>query len=599
MQAFGTIGTGGAAYSGIAEDHVLFTERKQLKDRALWHKFASVFGAGADDADRGWRSEYWGKMMRGACLVYRLTADEELYGILTETVRELLQKQEKDGRISSYSPETELTGWDIWGRKYVLTGLLHYRGICRDEALKAEILRAACRHADALVRRVGKGEGQAPITQTSDFWGGLNSCSVCEPIVELYKLTGEKRYLAFAEYILSTGGSEDGDLLALAEEDKLFPYQYPVTKAYEMMSFFEGALAYSEATGKTQYFETVKKFVEKVYESDITVIGCAGCTHELFDHSAAKQTEPPEIYMQETCVTVTWIRLLSRLLLLTGDMRYADRIEISARNALFGSVNTHDCPIYSPCNKKWMYGFPFDSYSPLYNDRRGREVGGGREFADGSFYGCCVSIAAAGIALFPLLNVLRAEKGIAEIFYLDGTARITTPGGQTAALACSGNAVKTGRARIAVSLPQKEKFSLLLHIPAWSKTARIVCGGEEYTAETGMFRLERDWQTGDSVEIYFDMQLREMRLNGKTALLRGPLVLARDEQKEAGDITAELCPLRENGSIACEILPEEKGEQLRVRIPCRDGDHILTDYASCGKNWNEPHCNITAWLNIK
>ena len=599
MQTFGLIGTGCAEYGGIAGEYVRLTEERQLKNKALWHKFVCVFGAGADDADAGWRGEYWGKLMRGACLTYRLTGDEELYGVLTETVRELLTRQEKDGRISAYSPAAELQGWDVWGRKYVLTGLLHYREICRDERLKAEILRAACRHADALLQKVGDGEGQIPITKTSAVWGGLNSCTVCEPIVELYKLTGEKRYLDFAAYILSTGGCAEGDLLALAEKDELCPYEYPVTKAYEMMSFFEGALAYFEATGQERYFSIVQKFVEKVYESDITVIGCAGCTHELFDHSAQKQTEPPEIYMQETCVTVTWMRLLARLFLRTGDMRYADRIERAARNALYGSVNTQDCEIYSPAHKTWLRDFLFDSYSPLAGDRRGREAGGLRVFADGSYYGCCVSIAAAGIALFPLLNVLQAEKGAAVMFYLDGTARAVTPDGQTAVLACEGNAAKSGRARIAVSLPQKERFALLLRVPAWSKTARIVCGGEEYTAAEGLFPLEREWKDGDTVEIYFDTEIREMRLNGKTALLRGPLVLARDEQKETGDITAELRPLRENGRIACEVLPEEKGEQLRVRIPCQGGDHILTDYASCGKKWNEEHCNISAWLNVK
>ncbi len=597
MQEFRFIGTGCAAYGGIPGEYVRLTAEKQLKDAGLWHKFASVFSAGADDADGAWRGEFWGKMMRGACLVYRVLGDEELYGILTQTVRELLARQEPDGRISSYSEDKELEGWDVWGRKYVLTGLLHYRGICRDEKLKTEVLSAACRHADALLRRVGDGEGQIPVTATSEAWGGLNSCTICEPVVELYKLTGEERYLRFAEYILSTGGCAAGNLLALAAEDKLFPCEYPVTKAYEMMSFFEGALAYYEATGDGQYFSVVKKFVEKVYESDITVIGCAGCTHELFDHSAVKQTELPEIFMQETCVTVTWMRLLARLFLQTGDTKYADRIEISARNALYGSVNTQGCEIYSNVNGKWLPAFLFDSYSPLFNDRRGREVGGSRAFSDGSYYGCCASIAAAGIALFPLMNVLQSENGIAELFYLDGTARIQTPGGQDAVLACEGNAAKTGRTKLSLSLPRREKFALLLRIPEGT-AARIRCRGKEYRAEAGLFRLEREWDTGDAAEISFDMQLRELRLNGKTALRRGPFVLARDEQKEDGDITSELHPLRENGRIVCEVLPEQAGEQLRVRIACEDGGRILTDYASCGKNWNAGRSNITAWMNI-
>ena len=63
-------------------------------------------------------------------------------------------------------------------------------------------------------------------------------------------MTGEKRYLDFAAYILSTGGCRDGDLIELAFHDKKLPHEYPVVKAYEMISFFEGVLAYYETTGK-------------------------------------------------------------------------------------------------------------------------------------------------------------------------------------------------------------------------------------------------------------------------------------------------------------------------------------------------------------
>ena len=44
--------------------------------------------------------------------------------------------------------------------------------------------------------------------------------------------------------------------------------------------------------------------------------------------------------MQETCVTVTWIKLCYQLLRITGDSVYADEIEKSVYNALYGAVNT-------------------------------------------------------------------------------------------------------------------------------------------------------------------------------------------------------------------------------------------------------------------
>ena len=53
-------------------------------------------------------------------MTWQYTGDQELYDILTETVRELLSFQEADGRISTYSRKEEFIGWDLWCRKYVL-----------------------------------------------------------------------------------------------------------------------------------------------------------------------------------------------------------------------------------------------------------------------------------------------------------------------------------------------------------------------------------------------------------------------------------------------------------------------------------------------
>ena len=388
---------GAAQYGGAADGYVKFTMEHQLMNADTWADFVRVFRADSDVETGAWRCEYWGKMMRGAVLTYMYNKDEALYRVLENTVLDLLSAQREDGRFSTYPADNQLFGWDIWGRKYVLTGMLHFVRICQDDGLKARILAALCRHADAIIATVGEGEGKISITATSTFWGGVNSCSILEPMVDLYTFTGEARYLDFARYILSMGGCKDGDLIALALAGETMPYQYPEVKAYETMSFFEGVLAYYQVTGEARYLTAVTKFVEAVAETDVTVIGCSGCTHELFDHSSLRQTLFSAGIMQETCVTVTWMRLLARLHLLTGDVKYIGRIEQSAFNALYGSVNEHKNQqmISFDRGKRKLYvdGLPFDSYSPLYNGRRGVGIGGYQAFAFGGYYCCCACIA--------------------------------------------------------------------------------------------------------------------------------------------------------------------------------------------------------------
>ena len=67
-------------------------------------------------------------------------------------------------------------------------------------------------------------------------------------MVRLFDLTGEKKYLDFARYIVEEGGTSIANVFELAYADKTDPYQYPITKAYELISCFEGLLEYYRAT---------------------------------------------------------------------------------------------------------------------------------------------------------------------------------------------------------------------------------------------------------------------------------------------------------------------------------------------------------------
>lgn len=92
------------AYTGRADAMIRFVQDKQLKDPQLWQLAAEQFTAPVDDADLGWRGEYWGKLMRGACMTWEYTRDAALYQLLADTVDALLDCQDEAGRISTYSP---------------------------------------------------------------------------------------------------------------------------------------------------------------------------------------------------------------------------------------------------------------------------------------------------------------------------------------------------------------------------------------------------------------------------------------------------------------------------------------------------------------
>ena len=85
------------------------------------------------ETEGAWRGEFWGKNIRGAILSCYITGDKELAALLKASVDDMLSTQTPDGCISSYPYDKQLTGWDIWGRKYALIGLMRYYNLLEQD----------------------------------------------------------------------------------------------------------------------------------------------------------------------------------------------------------------------------------------------------------------------------------------------------------------------------------------------------------------------------------------------------------------------------------------------------------------------------------
>lgn len=546
---------------------------RQLLDTDLWQKCVNVFSSGIDSNDGGWRGEYWGKMMRGACLMFKVTRSKKLLSVLTDAVNGLLSKQEENGRISSYRIDNELYCWDLWSRKYVMTGLQHFYDICSDEALKGKIMIVLKAHADYIVEHVG--DGKINILESGRIWGGVNSASILEPFVRLYKDTKLEKYLDFAKYIIKSGGCIDGSLIDCVNEGKA-PYQFTEVKAYETISFFEGLLAFYEVTGEAYYLDVVKRFADKLLETDITVIGSCGCTHELFDNSASLQTECTGEIMQETCVTVTLIRFFSRLYNFTKEKKLVNVIRLASLNALSGSLNINGFDQYCRENKAYKKGLLFDSYSPLCDSKRALGIGGYKEFADGSYFGCCACIASAGFAVYSLTAVTQLDNEISINYLLNGEYKLLTPNGNEAIIYIE-------NAKIKLKLNERECFRL--RITAGDAYTGISTDFNNATLKDGFIVIDCLWNDGDEIALTVENKLVEKQLNGKISLNYGGFVLAADTSKSDYYAGKKIEFIRyESGNIKYEVATPEVDEQLRIFAETTDGKMLLTDYSSAGQD---------------
>ncbi|MBQ7348076.1 MAG: glycoside hydrolase family 127 protein [Clostridia bacterium] len=596
-----------ADLKGALAKAITFIKENQIMDVALWRKCVEQFRIRPDGKKRAWRGEYWGKMMRGACMIQSCTHDDELYRVLEDSVHDLLTTQDELGRFSTYTVELEFNGWDMWCRKYVLLGFQYFLEICRDGLLKERIVAAMCRHADYILDKIGSEKGKLDILRTSRAWGAVNSSSILEPMVRLYRLTGVQKYLDFASYIVDRGFCLDGNLIKRALEDVRIPFEYPSVKAYEIMSCFEGLIAYYEVTGIEIYKIAALNFGKKVLETEVSVIGCSGCTHELFDHTSVMQTKNdyPGI-MQETCVTVTLMKLCAALLKLSGDATYADQIEQSFYNAYLGCLNTHHKKVVSEEQPEMDIPqfLPFDSYSPLTAGTRGRKVGGYQSFGDGSFYGCCACIGAAGIGVMLQNACMRSEHGVVLNFYLPGNIDTTTPSGKPLHLAIDTAYPYDGKVAVKLSLESEERFALTLRIPAWCRKAGLTVNGEVHSTQNGYVTVTRIWKNGDTIVLTLDMTVARIlppvgaeNQNLYAAYRRGAIMLASDRRISDPDMAHPIV-YDQNGLVesrSCDC-PEIPDHEICVELQQLDGTSVrLVDYASAGKTWDE-ESKCAVWL---
>ena len=606
-------------FCGLANQTAEFFQNEHLCNPILWKKLVDIFRSQTDGQNGGWRGEFWGKMMRGAVLVYQYTQNTALYEILTDSVRDLLTVAETDGRVSSYTRQTELDFWDIWGRKYVILGCEYYLEICRDEKLKQEIVIFISRCADYILEHIGPNKKE--IVRASRNWLGLNSASILEPMVRLYRLTGQQRYLDFATYIIESGGADGINIFALAYENRLYPYQYGVTKAYEMTSCFEGLLEYYEVTGIEKYKTAVINYAKAVIDSEISIIGSCGMTHEVFSHTRTWQTVRDESYvgMQETCVTVTMMKFFARLLPITKDSIFADVIEKAFYNAYLGALNTEHSESQYPYQaypnvRVVSTDLPTDSYGVLTPDRRGKIIGGFQFLPDFTYYGCCASISAAGVGVFLKNAVMIDDDEVTVNFYEQGKVEFTYRD-VPVTMEITTDYPADGRIEIHIFTQQPVTFVLKLRNPGWTDAPKgyMIYNQvwmdnlielnwdmpikihfpehvEEDTVYTDMSQMVRGYHTVSPVEMHHKKEEENY-----LAVTRGPLTLAADSR--TGKPASSAFSVPHNGTLCENKITDGVPCFLKMRFEGEEGEEFfLVDYAHAGRDWKT---EIAAWLPTK
>ena len=167
--------------------------------------------------------------------------------------------------------------------------------------------------------------------------------------------------------------------------------------------------------------------------------------------------------------------------------------------------------------------------------------------------------------------------------------------------------------KIEISLyPDKpESFTVCLRIPAWSKVTTVTLNGTSLPpADAGTYKqITRVWNKGDKIEIKMDLRGRLITLAGHLAIVRGPIVLARDTRFQDGYIYESAVISDKEGYVdlkPASLKPENiwmvfnsplvLGTDLEGEA--RNARQInFCDFASAGNTWGEDS-RYLVWIPV-
>ena len=483
-----------------------------------------------------WLGEHVGKFLFSASNTYKYTNDIRIKKLTDDIVRQYIACQLPDGYLGTYLPQDYWTEWDVWAHKYAIIGLLNYYSVTRDQ----KALNAAKNAGDLICNTFGDETGKRDL-MIAGWHVGLAPGSILEPMADLYRYTGEKKYLNFCEYILRAFEHTNGPKIISGLEKYGRVTKVGNGKAYEMLSCFLGILKYYKITGDLRYLRALETAWTDVRNNRTYITGTSS-VDEHFQEDGIMPAEN-ETKMGEGCVTTTWMQFNLQLLQLTGDLKYSEEIERIIYNHLLAAENPQTgCVSY---------------YTALQ---------GAKPYKCDQGFSCCLSSIPRGISLIPdvvwgkingVFSIMMVEAGIVtDTIIADNHSSVSLT------IESSTNFPLEGSVKYKITPSSTTKFGMNLRVPEWAKNYTATVGKNSYKGIPGsLLNIDRIWSKNDIINVRFEILVEVISggksYPGKIALKRGPQVLAVDKL-----LNTELESLK---GLNCES----------ISLKLTDGDKLL------------------------
>jgi DUF1680 family protein len=464
--------------------------------------------------------------------------DDGLQTLADEVISILAAAQQPNGYLNSYyqvvEPERKWTDLDF-GHELYCAGHLIQAAIAFKRALGDErLLKIACHFADHIDSVFGPGKKE-------------EACGHPEiemALVELSRLTGKERYLHLAQFFLDQRGKKK--MQGLGANGPEYHQDHVAVRETEGVAghavrqmYLATAVAdlYME-TGEQALLKTSQRLWDDMTGGKMYITGGIGSRYDGESFGESYELPADQCYC-ETCAAIGSFFWNWRMLLTSGESRYADLMERLLYNGILSSAGLDGASFFY-VNPLMLRNGRYVRLSA--NPPEEHKTSGRPEWHN---VACCPSNTMRLRASLSNYFVTRNQAGIQIHQY--GNMEISTPftGENQVALNIKTEYPWDGRIKITVAGTGNKSWQLALRIPAWCQSLNVKVNNknEKVILKKGYITLKRAWKNGDVVELELAMppflveaDPRVDDLRGCVAIQRGPIVYCLEEQDQKAGV---------------------------------------------------------------
>ncbi|GAA1282668.1 hypothetical protein Psi02_31590 [Planotetraspora silvatica] len=352
-------------------------------------------------------------------------------------------------------------------------------------------------------------------------------------LVELYRLTGVRRYLDQAALFIDRRGAgtlpriEYGSAYA---QDDMPVREATVLRGHVVRALYlsAGATDVAVETGDAELLRVLETQWANTVATRVYVTGGMG-SHHNDEAFGLDYVLPPDRSYCETCAGVASIMFSWRLLLATGKSRYADLIERTLYNVLAASP-ARDGRAFFYANT--LHQRSVSVPAPVNAD--GLCLRGASSRREAWFEAsCCPTNLARTLASLGALWATKDAEGVQIHQYGGASVDTVLADGRRVGLDMETEFPHAGTVTITIRESPGTPWTLSLRVPEWAEGASVSVNGVAEEAAPGVASVTRPFAAGDTVVLELPIEARFVfphprvdAVRGCVAVQRGPVVYA-------------------------------------------------------------------------